>query len=196
MPADRTTMFRSILFDTPSGGAAVAGGEQPAFFADLNLDQVVAAVTAGREEYDLAPFYFAPLHDPEAVRYRHEVLRDLERAAVLDSVRAFAKRMHAMRAHLEQAERFHDTHQRQSWFLDGVELYCDAVTALAGELAGHAVESRGFRSLVGHLTTYVESAAFADLATDTRGLKADLAAVRYSVHILGSQPRPGERIRG
>ncbi|MGZ4202566.1 MAG: MutS-related protein, partial [Thermoleophilaceae bacterium] len=184
-------MLRSILFDASDGSAAVAGGEQPAFFADLNLDQVVAAVTAGREEYDLAQYFYAPLRDPDAVRYRHEVLRDLQSAAVLESVLAFAKRMHDMRAHLEQARRFHDKHQRESWFLDAVGLYCDAVAALAGELTGHGVESRGFRGLARHLAGYVESEGFAALAADTRALKADLAEVRYSVHIWGSRVRVG-----
>jgi DNA mismatch repair protein MutS len=40
-------------------------------FADLNLDQVFAAVAAGRDEYDLTPFFRVPLHDARAVEYRH-----------------------------------------------------------------------------------------------------------------------------
>jgi DNA mismatch repair protein MutS len=182
-------MFRSIVFDTSAQSARVDGRERPAFSADLNLDQIVASVTAGREEYDLEPLFFAPVRDPEAVRYRHEVLSDLGSAAVLESVRAFAKRMHAMRAHLEQAQKFHHAHQQESWFLDAVELYCDAVTALAGELAHLGVESHGFRGLARYMSDYVGSAAFARLEAETRALKADLAEVRYSVQIWGSRVR-------
>jgi hypothetical protein len=46
---DSTVPFRSILFHTPGASAALDGLGQPDFFADLNLDQVVASVTAGRD---------------------------------------------------------------------------------------------------------------------------------------------------
>ena len=65
--------FRSILFDQPVRAAGVDGLREPDFFADLNLDQVLESMTAGREQYALKPFFYAPLHDAAAVRYRHEV---------------------------------------------------------------------------------------------------------------------------
>ena len=187
--------FRSIVFDTSAQSAGVDGREQPAFFADLNLDQIVASVTAGREEYNLEPLFFAPLRDPEAVRYRHEVLRDLGSDAVLESVRAFAKRMHAMRRHLEHAQRFHYAHQQESWFLDAVELYCDAVTALAGEFGHLGVESRGFRGLARYLSDYAGSDAFA--APRGADARAEGGSGRGAIQRADlGQPRPGERVRG
>ena len=56
----------SILFRSWSGD----GGEplaEPSFFGDLNLDQVCAALTTGREEYNLAPFFYQALRDVESV---------------------------------------------------------------------------------------------------------------------------------
>jgi DNA mismatch repair protein MutS len=82
--------FRSILFEYPAGGAGVDDLTEPDFFVDLNLDQVLASMTAGREQYRLKPFFFAPLHQVAAVAYRHEVLRDLEKAEVLEPIRKFA----------------------------------------------------------------------------------------------------------
>ena len=39
-----------------------------------------------------------------------------------------------MRAHLEQAEKLRNEFQRQSWFVDAVEIYCAAVRSFADEL--------------------------------------------------------------
>ena len=68
--------FHSILF--PNGCARTGTPEEPAFFSDLNLDQVVGAITAGHEEYNLTPFFHAPLQDVDAIIFRHEVMQDLE----------------------------------------------------------------------------------------------------------------------
>ncbi len=68
----------SNLFEDPEAAAALEGSEIPAYFGDLNLDQVVDAVIAGRAEYRLAPFFGLPLSDERAVRYRQGVFRDLE----------------------------------------------------------------------------------------------------------------------
>jgi hypothetical protein len=57
----------------------------------------VESITAGRADYDLEPFFYTPLHDVDAVRYRHAVLRDLEKDAVFEAVRAFAQQMRSMR---------------------------------------------------------------------------------------------------
>jgi hypothetical protein len=62
-------VFRSVLF---ADGHEPAGAAEPPFFRDLNLDQVVEAMVVGRDEYELRPFFWAPLRDVEAVEYRHE----------------------------------------------------------------------------------------------------------------------------
>ena len=52
--------FNSILFDWPTS-IDVDKPEEPACFGDLHLDQVLASMVAGREEYDLKPFFYTPL---------------------------------------------------------------------------------------------------------------------------------------
>ena len=42
--------FRSILNRSPEGVAEAEAAQAPAYFADLNLDQIVASVTAGKKE--------------------------------------------------------------------------------------------------------------------------------------------------
>ena len=45
--------FRSILFQTTDQSTIKEAPEEPACFADLNLDQVIKAITASKQEYDL-----------------------------------------------------------------------------------------------------------------------------------------------
>ncbi len=179
--------FLSVLFEQPASGAGVDGLQEPDFFADLNLDQVLELMTASRKQYDLKPFFYAPLHDVAAVRYRHEVLRDLEQPAVLESVTRFAQTMRRMREHLAEAEKLHYPLQKQAWFLDAVEIYCEAVCSLAGELGGLDVASRGFQGLRDYLAGYAAAGRFTSLAAETRALKEALAGVRYTVRTNGAR---------
>ncbi len=181
--------FESILFASPGDRAGLDTAAEPAFFADLRLDQVVAAIVAGREEYDLARFFWLPLRRADAVRYRHEVLRDLARDPIRAAVVAFETGMRAMRSHLGQSRKLPYRHQDEIWFLDAVAIYCDSVAALARDLAEAGPESRGLGGLAGYLADYVGSDGFAAFAGETRALVAELAGVTYSVHIRGGRVR-------
>lgn len=184
--------FHSILFDRAENSVEVTEREEPSFFADLNLDQVLGSMTAGYKEYDLGPFFYAPLRDVAAVQYRHEVLRDLEERAVFEPVRAFGQTMRRMREHLAQAEKLHYKYQKERWFLDAVEIYCGAVRSLADGLANVEVNSRGFQAFREYLSGYTGSDGFTALAAETQELREALAGVKYSVHIRGSRVRVGK----
>jgi DNA mismatch repair protein MutS len=179
--------FHSILFDRPTDRADGDEPREPEFFADLNLDQVLGSMTSGREEYDLKPFFYAPLRDVAAVQYRHEILRDLEKNEVLECIEAFAEKMRRMRHHLAQAEKRYYKYQKERWFLDAVEIYCDAVRSLAEDLALLALRSPGLQAFREYLTGYAGSEGFRSLVTETHGRKEALAGVRYSLLIRGSR---------
>jgi len=185
------TRFQSILFEQPASGAGVDGLQEPDFFADLNLGQVLESMTAGRGQYELKSFFYAPLHDVAAVRYRHAVLRDLEKPVVLGSVTRFAETMRRMREHLAQAGKLYYPLQKQAWFLDAAGIYCEAVSSLTEELGGLDVASRGFRGLRDYLTGYAASGRFTSLAAQTQALKEALAGVRYAIRFRGARVTVG-----
>jgi DNA mismatch repair protein MutS len=111
--------FESILFAQPGAESGVGGPQEPDYFADLNLDQVLKSMTAGREQYELKPFFYAISRFAEAMRRRRE--------------------------HLEQARKLHYQLQKQAWILNAAEIYCAAVRALPEELDARDVTSRGLR---------------------------------------------------
>jgi DNA mismatch repair ATPase MutS len=186
-PEAAVVHFESILFEQPGAGSGVAGPQEPDFFADLNLDQVLESMTAGREQYELKPLFWTPLHEVGAVGYRYEVVRDLEEREVLESVNRFAETMRRMRQHLQQVQKLHYELQKQAWFLDAAEIYCTAVRALAEEFAARDVTSRGFRGFRRYLAEYAGSERFTSLAAETQALKDTLAQIRYAIRIHGSR---------
>lgn len=179
--------FRSILFDGEPQAPVGETAAEPEFFGDLKLDKVVAAIVAGYDEYDLVPFFYAPLHEVAAVEYRHEVLRDLERAAVREPVEEFGRKMRRMRMHLALVDKLRYHYEKQRWFLDAVHGYCRAVARLADRLSQVDLGSRGMRAFRDHLGGYADSTGFHTLVSDTCGLREELAKVRYCVQIRGAR---------
>lgn len=178
--------FHSILYRTPSERPPASPPRRPEHFVDLALDQVVASVTAAKREYRLEPDFYLPLCDPDAVAYRHEVVRDLREEAVLDAVTAFGEAMHEMRERLAERDDSPYRHQQERWFLSAVAGYCRAVRRLARELSAAEPASRGFRDLVAYLDAVVASDAFERLAAWTDRLERALGEIRYQVRIVGS----------
>jgi DNA mismatch repair protein MutS len=180
------TPFGSILFDGPSDRGE---RDDPSMFGDLNLDQVFAAVTSGRDEYDLMPFLRIPLRDVREVEYRHQVQRDLENKAVSGAVAEFGDRMREMRTHLVQAGKLRARYQKERWFLDATGIYCRAVSALADALAAAELGSPGFAAFRRYLADYTGSARFTGLVADIDRVTRLLGDVQYCVNIKGNRVR-------
>lgn len=182
-------VFTSILSRSSEESLTSESLEAPAFFVDLNLDQIVDAITAGKQEYDLKPFYYTSLHDADAIMYRHEVMRDLENKSLFESVTAFAQKMRAMRTQLAQADKLYYKYQKERWFLDAVNSYCDAVNCLVHDLSHADLKSRGFLAFRSYVEGYAASGRFTSLVMETRDLIADLSTVRYCLLIKGNAVR-------
>lgn len=179
--------FTSVLFVGRDALDAVDGVEPPEFFADLHLDQVLEALTRGRRRYALEPFFFVALHDADAVAYRHEVQRDLERPAVRELVARFAQAMQRMRDQLDQAGELHHPLQQQSWFVDAVATYCEAVESLCRDLTAAGPSSRALRGLGRHVAGYTMSKQFRLLAAEVVQLKQAFGEIRYALQISGAR---------
>jgi hypothetical protein len=180
------TRFSSILFDHT---ASRAERDDPSMFRDLNLDQVFTAVTSGRDEYDLMPFFRAPLRDVQSVEYRHQVQRDLEQRPLSKAVADFVIQMREMRGHLTLSRKLRARYQRERWYMEAAHVYCQAVTTLAGALGPLELGSDGFTGLRDYLTGYLRSAEFTALAADVGTVTSALDGVRYCVNIKGARVR-------
>jgi len=182
-----TARFRSVLFDGSDSGSELGPQQVPDFFTDLNLDQIVDTIAAGRDEYDLKPYFHAPRATIEAIRYRQAVFRDLEASSLFDQVQSFAEAMRQVRSFLARAEKSYYKYQKHALFLSAIEIYCSGVSRLIGDLSSAVPESLGFRGLSDYLMRYSESDDFRILAAEAARLRLDLQSVRYSLHINGKR---------
>ena len=181
MSAIDQTGSPSILFARREDRLSAQGVDAPAFFPDLNLDQIVDAVTSPWTDYNLKPFFYLSLHSADTIRYRHEVFQDLENPTSIEKVKSFAQHMHDLRVHLAFVKKLHDRFHRERWFLHAVEIYCDAVNQLTADLAAAPLKSRGLCCFRDHLTAYAAGPYFKSLFQEAQRLAADLSAVKYRV---------------
>lgn len=181
MSAIGQTGSPSILFARREDRLGAQNANAPAFFPDLNLDQIVDAVTSPRTDYDLKPFFYFALNRVDTIRYRHEVFQDLEIPATIEKVKSFAQHLHDVRAHLALVKKLHDRFHRERWFVHAVEIYCDAVNRLATDLAAAPLKSRGLRGFCDYLTAYTDGLYFKSLSQEAQALAADLSAINYCV---------------
>lgn len=178
--------FYSILFASPEDRPAAETVEAPDYFPDLNLDQIFAAVLAGKQEYDLMPFFYAPLKKADAIRYRQEVAQDLADEALKESINAFAKEMSLVRRYLELIGKLYYQRHKEGWFLQAVTTYGAAVLNLAAGLSAAPLQSRGLLAFRDYVAAYVNSETFTTLLAETNQVKADLAAIAYCIIIKES----------
>ena len=177
--------FHSILFPRTESGAGGESRQAPEFFHDLNLDQIVHAITGAWKEYDLVPFFHTPLEDLDAIAYRQEVMRDLENAALEKVLGSFSEQMRSMRQVLPAQDKHYYSYDKERRFLAAVDIYCAAIKQLEQDLRRLDPTSRGLRELGEYLAQYVASAPFASLAAEAQRLKSELSAIRYCLLING-----------
>jgi len=179
-------LFVSILFPGECADDVLEEvSEEPACFKDLNLHRIVSAVIAGKEEYGLAPFFYAKIKTLDGIHYRQEVMHDLERAELMQAAAAFAASMQEMRKRLLQASKLHYRYEKERWLLGAIDLYGAAVERLVQALQQTKPASRGLCALRDYLIRYVRTGAFEKLVADTRQLTDKLSSIRYALHIKG-----------
>jgi DNA mismatch repair ATPase MutS len=177
--------FESILFNKTGKSTNEVSSEVPAYFVDLNLNQIIDAITADRDIYNLQPFFYTPLHSEDAIQYRHEIMQELKNDTLMVSIKSFAEKMVVIRRYLALSDKLIYKNFKEGWFLEAAELYCETVNNLVRDLSRMDLKSRGFLSFRDFMTTYTGSDGFISLLTETKKLSADLSTVKYSLHING-----------
>jgi len=181
-------IFHSILYENnKSKIRGIPEPENNLLFQDLNLDQIIDGILAGKEEYNLKPFYLDYQNNPETIFFRQEVMKDLENETLLKALNFFAREMKKMRKSLTALEKLNYKNQIERQFLDIVSSYCKAVFILYNDLDSILLKSRGLLSFKEYLKAYIGSDNFTSISENTTQIIEDLSSIKYNILIKGLQ---------
>ena len=113
-------------------------------------------------------------------------MQDLENNTLFENIKSFAKKINEMHDHLEKADKLYYKYQKERYFLDAVEIYCNTINCLLNDLSLLNLKSRGLLAFREYLTNYVNSDVFISLKEETEKLIDDLSAVKYCILIKGN----------
>lgn len=175
------------LFAVPGAhqGRLPGEGPVPGYFADLQLDQLVEAVVAGRERHNLQPAFSVRLQDPAAVEQRQAVFDDLQDDRLRTALRGFCDGLARYERQIEAVTRVRHPQQSQRWRLSAITSYVDVVDAVTTALDGAAVSSAGLREWRAWLRRYGADPGFGEMAAGAKALVAELESLRYTLSISG-----------
>ncbi len=175
--------FYSILFETSEDKPPENDNTLPVFFVDLNLDQIVNGIVDGYEEYELCTFFYHPLKSISAVRYRLEVMQDLQNEELFRLLANFSQGMRKVREYVKFSHDVHHPHQRMKWSLDAASLYCDVLLSLEHGLNETDYSSKALKLFKHWLTEYIRSEPFQLLDREASEMEQKFSGIHYTIHV-------------
>ena len=183
-------MFYSILFPTREQHEKPRQNDAPACFKDLNLDQIFDPILKEKKAFELEGFFYTSMHDPKAIVYRQDIMRELEDDKLRALFSGFSKTvydlgkyMNTVRSSLASQDGWHNNYLTRGRMLDYAERYCRAVFSLSEGISTLTLRSVGLRGFAGYLSTYCASESYTGLCSHVKQLRDELSTVEYCMLI-------------
>lgn len=180
--------FVSILFDQHIVDFQETT-EVPQYFQDLNLDQLIEAIIARRQDYILKPFFYFPVNTLHDVLYRQAVFKDLESTSLFTTLDSFSQQISQSRRLLAMAGKLYNRYHVEGWFLAAVRVYTRAIKQLVSELTPIDLHSEGLCEFRDYCIHYIQSDLFTTLDSEAETLQSLLSSIQYTVTIRGNAVR-------
>jgi hypothetical protein len=154
----------------------------PRYFQDLNLDQIMKDIFDRNKLYDLKKYYFIKPYT-EDIKYRQEVLKDLENEELYKAILDFSLNMRKSREFLENINESKIPEQKCKWKLDAAYYYVNSILKLYDILGGKFVNSEGLLTFRQWLGAYIRDAAFDGFRNDTEHLMNEFDHMNFNIQI-------------
>lgn len=152
-------------------------GGRPAYFLDLNLNQVIERICTLWERNVSNYYYYLPANKA-CEDYRREVLADIKSGDTYEILCRFVKRMQEREEVCSKGAAVRGNLPKAVWFISEADMYCDAFTQLYKELQGQELTSRGMREFRAYLGQYLESAEYKNMQETVKRLQETLDSFR------------------
>ncbi len=153
---------------------------RPAFYVDLNLDQIIDKITAPWKPF-VKKFYLYFPRNEECETYRREVYGDVKRQGCYEALCAFLEETEKMEAAQKQEEAVGSPLQKYVWHLWAVSHYCKAFDDLAERLGQVELTSEGMREFQRKLEEHLGSNAYKAMKEETENILRQLMDFRFVI---------------
>lgn len=194
-------MFYSVLFPTEESAKRPRNQREPDCFSDLQLDRILKAVLPDYQDFHLEEYFYTPLTDPETVRYRQEVMEELEEAEKRAAVEEIIRRIPETRAILDEThpkllkgglltgEKLTDNYLEMGRFLDTLVSYLDAVNDLNASLHKLDLRSAGLRGFAEYLSSYCASEELRGMTAWRQRVRENITRIRFNMLVKSGSVR-------
>ena len=149
----------------------------PAFYQDLNLDQVIERIRLDWGD-EVSSFYYYFPADSDCEDYRREVFSDMKTGNLYDILCGFTGMMKRRREACAWKGEVKETLQKSVWHLREVGCYCDAFGQLLEKIEKLPLKSRGMRAFREYLGRYLSGAFYVKMQSQAVGLLKDMEGFR------------------
>lgn len=174
--------FKSILFN--NNLYDIENIDEPLYFKDLNLDQVINVISSSKKEYKLKPYFLIPLKNQDLINYRIEIFKDLENESLVNSLEDFAEKMVSVRNYTKLGRKEYYVIFKQAWFLETVLAYCEGLSDLFASLNDLGLTSHGLNNFREFLKNYIDSAEFVSLSSEVQHIKNSLTSITFCLNVF------------
>lgn len=162
----------------------------PAYFLDLNIDQILKLIQEESMDYNIAPMYYQ-FPDRESMNYRREIYRDIKQPEIFESLQKFSENMR----HSNHMERMHVAKDNEiqgcMWRTEAIYYYCMAVRelyeVLGNALSQNTICSEGLRNLYEYLDALQKEEAYAKMQEGVYTIWDKIKSFRYTLIIQGNR---------
>lgn len=179
----------SILSPYEDAGDDAHTLQEPSYFRDLLLDQVVTGIVGERSHEHLAHWFWEREADPAVISYRHEVWRDLTNEKLVNQLSQFESDMKTVLARLSWSAKASNVHHRQGLVLDAARTFDDAVSNLGNALDEAPITSRGLTKFRESLRGYVNLPQSVSRRSDASSTIDRLSRVSYCLRVQSNRVR-------